>query len=187
LHLEWSDIKDGVWHIKTKPNCPTKYNQLGWSPKWGKERKIFLTPAAMSILESIPKVPSVGYQKNNPTPFPANFIFVVRDHKSLQGWRRTDQVTKTWKGLLKAARLPYDGPDCFIRHDLRRTWNVEAQNYKGVDEVLRAQQLGHSLTVNQRHYSGFVDEEMQKVLSKLKSSSGDNLIPFIQKERISNA
>jgi len=95
-------------------------------------------------------------------------------------------ITKTWKGLLKAAGLSYEGPDCFIRHDLRRTWNVEAQNYKGIDEVIRAQQLGHSLTVNQRHYSGNVDEEMQRVLSKLKSATGDNLIPFIQKERISS-
>lgn len=47
LHLEWTDITNGVWHIKPKPNCPTKYNQLGWSPKWSKERKIFLTPAAI--------------------------------------------------------------------------------------------------------------------------------------------
>lgn len=66
------------------------------------------------------------------------------------------------------------------------TWNVEAQNYKGVDEKLRAQQLGHSLTVNQRHYSGNIDDELQKVLSKLKSATGDNLIPFIQKERMRN-
>ena len=186
LHLEWNDIKDGVWHIKTKANCPTKYHQLGWSPKWGKERKIFLSPTALSVLESIPKVSSVGYQKNNPTPFPANFIFVVHDHKSKVGWRRTDQVTKTWKGLLKAAGLPYEGPDCFIRHDLRRTWNVEAQNYKGIDEIIRSQQLGHSLTVNQKHYSGIVDDEMLRVLTKLKSANGDNLIPFIQKERLKN-
>jgi hypothetical protein len=54
----------------------------------------------------------------------------------------------------------------------------------GVDEIIRAQQLGHSLTVNQKHYSGNVDDEMLRVLSKLKSANGDNLIPFIQKERM---
>ena len=97
---------------------------------------------------------------------------------------RTLLHNKTWQGLLKAAGLPYQVPGRLIRHDLRRTWNVEAQNFRGIDELMRAQQLGHSTTVNHLHYSGQVVEDMQRLVSKLKSATGDNLIPFIQKERI---
>ena len=182
LHLEWDDVKDGIWHLKRKPSCPTKYG-LGWAPKWGKERKVFLSPTAQAVLDSLPKVASVGWQQHPRMSYPANFVFVVRDHKSPEGWRRTDQINKTWRSLLKAAGLPYEGPDKLIRHDLRRTWNQEAQNFRGLDEVMRSQQLGHSTAVNHLHYAGEIDPDMQRLLAKLKASSGGNLIPFLKKDQ----
>ena len=49
IHLEWTDIESGVWFVREKPNCPTRFG-IGWGPKWGKERKIVLSPRALEIL-----------------------------------------------------------------------------------------------------------------------------------------
>ena len=39
LHMEWGDLKNGIWMIRNKPECITKEG-LGWPPKWGKHRSI---------------------------------------------------------------------------------------------------------------------------------------------------
>ena len=55
LHLEWEDIEDGFWHIRYKPNCPTKFG-MGWSPKWEKSRSIPLKSEALEVLENQPRI-----------------------------------------------------------------------------------------------------------------------------------
>lgn len=186
LHLEWGDIHDGIWEIKHKPCCPTHYG-LGWSPKWKKNRRVFLTPDALKILEALPKVHSVGYINNNPHPYPANFVFVIRDNKNLGGWRRVDCVARTWRGLLKAAGLPYEGADSFVRHDMRRTWNVEAKNVRGIDELIRSQQLGNSPVINRTNYAGEQDDETVKFLTKLRAGTSDNLLQYVKRPNIADA
>ena len=55
LHLELDDIKDGVWMIKSKPNCMTKEG-IGWAPKWEKSRMIPLFERSTGCL---------GFSKKN--------------------------------------------------------------------------------------------------------------------------
>ncbi|MBL6988673.1 MAG: tyrosine-type recombinase/integrase [Bacteriovoracaceae bacterium] len=181
FHLEWNDIQDGIWYIKYKPKCPTKYG-MGWKPKWGKEREVYLSPTALEILEYLPRHQTVGYTSSDSTPHLANFVFAVRDYNEQNpgGWRRVDNIKKTWKSLLKAAGLPHSGPDCFVRHDLRRTWNVEAKQFRGLNDEMRSQQLGNSVNVNNSNYAGQVDSEILKLRAKLQSSEGTNLLKFIR-------
>ncbi len=170
-----------------KNNCLLFLSMLGWKPKWGKERKIPLTTTAQAILDALPKVQTVGYMKNNPSAFPAHFIFGVPDDKIKGVWRRVDDIDKSWAGLLKAAGLEFCGPESFVRHDLRRTWNVEKKDFGGIDDLLRAQQLGHSQKVNQNHYSGHFNEETEKFLANLRSSQGDNLLRFIKRSKVESS
>ena len=78
--MEWKDIEDGFWHIRYKPNCPTKFG-IGWSPKWGKSRSIPLKPEALEVFENLPRV--------------SRWVFPKAD-----GTRR-DSLDKSWKTLLK--------------------------------------------------------------------------------------
>ena len=55
LHMEWGDLKNGIWMIRNKPECMTKEG-LGWSPKWGKHRHIPLLREALEVLDSQKKI-----------------------------------------------------------------------------------------------------------------------------------
>lgn len=180
LHLEWGDIVDGVWYIKSKPKCPTRLGK-GWSPKWGKGRPIVLTPTALGVLEMLPKVSSVGYIKGQVSPVPANFVFVVQDRKIPGGFRRVDDIDHSWRGLMKAAGLPDTGPDAFVRHDLRRTCN-EDKKRQGICDEQRAKELGHSVKVNLSNYTGEFNAEFEKFLTILHSTQGENLLEILKKE-----
>lgn len=180
LHFEWTDVVDGIWYIKSKPKCPTRLGE-GWSPKWGKERPIVLSPAALGVLKMLPKVPSVGYIKGQATPVPANFVFVVRDRNIEDGWRRVDDIDRSWQGLMRAAGLPDSGPDAFVRHDLRRTSNEEKKQ-QGIGDEQRAKELGHSVKVNQIHYTGKFNPELEKAYAIIRASQGENLLEILQNE-----
>jgi len=181
LHLEWQDVQDGVWSIRYKPKCPTRFG-LGWGPKWNKPRKIFLTSAAQEILNSLPKLNSVGYMIQNDEPIHANFIFVMRDNnpKNPNGWRRVDKIEKTWRSFLKKADIPFKGIEGLKKHDLRRTWNVEAKHFRGVEDEFRSIQLGNSVRVNNSNYRGTVDDEVMKMMMRIKESNGSNLIKYLK-------
>ncbi len=180
LHLEWGDIVNGIWYIKSKPKCPTRLGK-GWSPKWGKERPIVLTPAALGVLEMLPKVSSVGYIKGEDSPVPANFVFVVKDRKVEGGFRRVDDIDRSWQGLMKAAGLPDTGPEAFVRHDLRRTCNEEKKR-QGISDEQRAKELGHSVKVNLSNYTGEFNPELEKMFAIFRSSQGENLLEILKKE-----
>lgn len=88
LHAEWSDfdLDNGIWHIRYKADCPTK-DGLGWSPKWEKERSVFLFPEALEVLKSIPRVETVGFVQIRDNDgkitgleaHPASFIFAKKE------------------------------------------------------------------------------------------------------------
>ena len=53
------DLEKGVWWIKKKDFCPTKYG-LKWSAKRGKERKVPLLLETIELLKSMPRHQAVG-------------------------------------------------------------------------------------------------------------------------------
>lgn len=189
LHLEWPDIVDGVWRIRSKPNCPTRFG-IGWTPKWLKERDIVLTPVALRVLERIPRLASVGYISNDLTPYPANFVFTVKDrgkNKPLGQRRRADRISKTWKSLLRAAGVPCIGMDRIILHDLRRFKNMENKHVKNLSLEEMCEQLGNSAKVNQLNYKGEIDPkilEIQAQISKLQAKlleyQGGDAVSFLE-------
>ena len=178
LHLEWSDIENGVWRIRIKSNCPTTYG-IGWTPKWLKERDIVLSPVALRVLELIPKHQTVGYIANDPTPYAAQFVFTVKDrgaNKPVGQRRRCERVCKTWKNLLEAAGIPAVGFDKIVLHDLRRFKNMENKHVKNMSLEEMCRELGNSARVNQSNYKGQVDPkilEIQAQISQLQAKLQD--------------
>ena len=53
-HAEWVDfdLENGIWHIRHKPHCPTKFG-LGWSPKWHKERDVLTMKLGQTSLSEV--------------------------------------------------------------------------------------------------------------------------------------
>ncbi len=188
LHLEWIDIENGVWKIRHKENCPTQFG-IGWSPKWAKERDIVLSSLALRLLESIPKAETVGYITNDPKPYPAQFVFSIKDRgagKPAGQRRRVDKIDKSWKGLLKAAGVPYEGPEKLIPHDTRRFKNMENEHIKNKSLQERCEELGNSARVNQTNYKGKVDPKIQEIQAQINSLQakiseyrGDDEISFL--------
>lgn len=188
LHLEWPDIENGIWRIRSKENCPTQYG-IGWSPKWTKERDVVLSPLALRLLEIIPKSETVGYVTNDLTPYPAQFIFTVKDRgagKPAGQRRRVDKIDKSWKGLLKAAGVPFEGPEKLIMHDTRRFKNMENEHVKNKSLAERCSELGNSARVNQSNYKGKVDPKIQEIQAqisqlqaKIHEYQGDDEISFL--------
>lgn len=188
LHLEWTDIQNGVWKIRRKDNCPTQYG-IGWAPKWTKERDIVLSPLALRLLELIPKFETVGYIAHDPKPYPAQFVFTVKDRglrKPPGQRRRVDKIDKSWKGLLKAAGVPYEGPEKLIMHDTRRFKNMENEHIKNKTLQERCDELGNSARVNQSNYKGKVDPKIQEIQAqisqlqaKIHEYQGDDEISYL--------
>jgi len=173
-HLEWDDIdfKNRVIHLCFKPSCPTKYG-LGWKPKWGKERHVYLNEMALMILNSLPRLESVGYIKG--VPHPAQFVFVTQDrfNAGQKNWKRIDDPRYSWRLLLVAAGIwtaekeKLMTTDCpFHRHDVRRSWSAHAKQ-SGVFSVAEASAvLGHDPQVNIDHYGAEIEGKQlqQKML-----------------------
>ncbi|MGK5083241.1 tyrosine-type recombinase/integrase [Bdellovibrionota bacterium FG-1] len=172
IHLEWTDVVDRWVRLRSKPRCPTKHG-LGWKPKWGKDREVYLNDTALLILNSLPRVVSVGFVKGDPTPHPANFVFVTKDRKKggLTGvpWQRVTSIRECWRGLLKAAGMwtaDREGVMAdrlrFIPYDLRRSFSAHAKQRSGFSVEEASQVLGHDPAVNRQHYGGSVDVERLK-------------------------
>ena len=120
LHMEWEDVnfETCVWHIKEKPNCPTK-DKLGWSPKWGNERDVPLFPEALDILKAQPQrqnitgVVLIRDAENNIVDrktYPANFIFpkqeiVKTDSERIVRFTRVDSISKAWRTMKRKAGI----------------------------------------------------------------------------------
>ena len=138
LHLEWEDIEDGFWHIRYKPNCPTKFG-IGWSPKWGKSRSIPLKPEALEVFENLPRV--------------SRWVFPKAD-----GTRR-DSLDKSWKTLLKKAQVE----DLQIKDF--RNWANHILKHENLFTTKEASSyLGHSPMVNESHYEPISKERIyQKI------------------------
>jgi hypothetical protein len=68
--------------------------------------------------------------------------------------KRTTNIRANWAGALKAAGLPRDG--AHGAHNLRSYWKTEATK-RGLDEVLRQHQLGH--TVDQLNYQRVMQDQ----------------------------
>ncbi|PIU01002.1 MAG: hypothetical protein COT74_00385 [Bdellovibrionales bacterium CG10_big_fil_rev_8_21_14_0_10_45_34] len=183
VHLEWSDIANGIWHIRNKPECPTKYG-IGWTPKWSKERKIVLSPRALQILGQLPRYPVVmGYtrvpkeerlrarfegRKVEPVGYSAQFVFTIKDfNKGNEGGRRrVEDYGKTWDMLLRKAGLPDYGPSKLHPHDFRRFKNKQDE-YRGKTVEERAKQLGHAVAVNQTSYRGEDDDQILAIKAQI--------------------
>ena len=138
LHLEWEDIEDGFWHIRYKPNCPTKFG-MGWSPKWDKPRSIPLKPEALEVFENLPRV--------------SRWVFPKAD-----GTRR-DSMDKSWKTLLKKAQVENLQIKDF------RNWSNHILKHENLFTTKEASSyLGHSPMVNESHYEPISKERIyQKI------------------------
>jgi len=183
IHIEWTDIEDGIWHIKAKPNCPTRFG-IGWTPKWGKERKVVLSPRALEVLDRIPRYQVVlGYMtvpkeeflkarsrgvKIQPLGYPAQFVFSAKDYNSqtADGRRRVESYRKTWNMLLRKASLPDFGPNKLHPHDFRRSKN-KLDEYRGKRLKERAENFGHAPKVNQSNYRGEDDAQILAIKAKI--------------------
>ena len=175
LCLEWPDLDltNGVWELKVKPQCPTT-DGIGFKPKWGKERKIPLSQRAVKILRSIPIRESVGYVRNDPTPYPGQFVFTTRDYRKRwspnnRGWCKPNSIKKAWATLLKKAGLEYRGMDKHHLHDLRRLRNAIDQHIHGLSDQERSLKLGHSQKVNKEHYSSDFDQTIVNMSNEIRS------------------
>jgi len=188
LHFEWDDYDQNtrIWKIKEKPNCPTK-DRIGWKPKWGKEREVYLSDSALKILAMIPKVQSVGYvivdsaknrkgkKVNIRKAVPANFVFTVKDE--LTGiHRRVDGLRKSWSSLLEKAGVGEVGFDQFIIHDFRRYKNVISDCIQNMSLSQRSSQLGNTERVNATHYLGEASHDLIAVKGQLQGLTSKNLV-----------
>ncbi|MBT4289628.1 MAG: tyrosine-type recombinase/integrase [Deltaproteobacteria bacterium] len=180
LHAEWSDFDlkegEGVWTIRHKSDCPTK-NGLGWSPKWGKRRKISLLPEALKVLKTMPKRKSVGFVHVRDSsrkiidrkPYPAQFVFPKTEkHKTEQGktktfYSRTDSIKTSWSSLKRRS-----GVEKIQVKDLRTYFNHVLRSRYAFSSKEAGAYLGNSSYVNDMHYTPVSTKEMG---SKLNSVS----------------
>jgi len=174
LHLEFPDIVNGIWKLREKPMCPTKYG-MGWVPKCDGERDVALTPKALAIIEEIKaevmgqKI--VGYLKDEQTPYEAQFVFTINDYGRFNdgGRRRMNNVKKAWKSLLKAAGVRAYSFDSINFHDFRRYRNEMNDKIKGLSASERGKEIGNSPTVNKAHYTGQLDDELLQMAAEIRS------------------
>ncbi|NQU63254.1 MAG: site-specific integrase [SAR324 cluster bacterium] len=117
LHIELPDLdlNMGIWHIKFKPECPTKHGK-GWKPRWGKGRTIFLIPEAIELLRSIPIHESIGIipimnddiEVVGKEMVEAQFVFPKKkrvDNGSRLVYSRNDNIYNSWATLKRNAGI----------------------------------------------------------------------------------
>ena len=139
LHLEWNDVDENFsWHIKKKPNCPTK-DGIGWSPKWGKPRSVYLFPVAVTVLDSQEQI--------------SRWVFPKAD-----GSRR-DSLKRSWASL----KARHGIQDLQLK-DLRTWFNHHLKNKYGFTTKEASAYLGHSPRVNEDHYDPISLELIQQKL-----------------------
>jgi len=173
LHLEFTDIENGIWKIREKPMCPTKYG-MGWIPKCDGERDVALTPKALAIVEEIKAEVGgkkiVGYIKGEMTPYEAQFVFTINDYGRYNdgGRRRVDSAKKAWKSLLKAADVRSYSFEGINFHDFRRYRNEMNDKIRGLSAKERGREIGNSESVNKMHYTGQLDDELLQMAAEIR-------------------
>ena len=200
LHAEWTDLdfELGVWHLRHKPECPG-INGIGWSPKWGKERSIKLFPEALALLHSLPRLPTVGYVKDElgqQVAIPAEFI-LPKAQVRIVGSCPMKQKKGYYK-CVKCREFP-SRDECSFRqvvysrcdsikiawdsvckdagvinlrlHDLRRFFNRSVlQERLGFTPEEAGKYIGNSTQVNKDHYSPISFELISKKMAKISFS-----------------
>ncbi|NQU63617.1 MAG: tyrosine-type recombinase/integrase [SAR324 cluster bacterium] len=177
LHAEWGDFdfENGIWHIKTKPNCPTRF-RLGWSPKWYKDRGVLLFPEALEVLRRLPRVKSIGRVPIRDESgkivdhkiYPADFVFpkteisVEPDGTRTVVYSRIDSVKRSWSSMKNRAGVT----DLQIK-DLRTFFNLTLKNRFGFSSKEAGYYIGNSKEVNDLHYTPISIPQIQE---KMKSS-----------------
>lgn len=179
LHAEWPDfdLDRGIWKIRFKPNCPTKY-RLGWSPKWKKERDVILFREAVDLLRSMPIVKSTGTvnirDENRKIvdrkTYPADFVFpkkeVVRNGKDVTVfYTRVDSIKKSWGTLKDNAKVT----DLQIK-DLRTYFNHLLKSKYGFSTKEAGAYIGNSQEINDKHYTPVSLDAIQQKISSLNLS-----------------
>jgi integrase len=171
LHAEWEDfdLNQGIWHIKSKPKCPTLFG-LGWYPKWRKERDVILFQEAIDILSKMPKVKSSGKvairnEKGkiiDGKTYPANFIFpkkevrIMSDGTKKKIFSRVDSIKRSWASMKERAGVS----DLQIK-DLRTFFNHTLKSHFGFSSKEAGFYIGNSEEVNDLHYTPISTPQIQ--------------------------
>jgi integrase len=185
LHAEFKDfdLEKGLWHIRYKPNCPTK-DELGWGPKWNKSRVVSLLPEAIQILLSMPQEKSEGLvlirddngQIVERKRYPANFVFPKRvveitdsDQRKVQHMR-LDSIKNSWSTLKQAAGVT----DLQLK-DLRTYFNYTLKSTFGFTAKEAGAYIGNSAEINDLHYTPATLANMESKLRNLELSKAIGL------------
>ncbi len=176
LHAEFSDfdLERGIWYIRYKPKCPT-FHGMGWSPKWDKERDVFLMPEALELVRSLPrfnkvfgKIP-VRDEKGKIIDHqfkPASFLFPKREIWKEKGKRstcftRVDDIDRSWYGLREKA-----GVYNLQLKDLRTYFNWILVNHYHLSHKEAGSYIGNSEVINHRHYSPVVETILREKIEQ---------------------
>ena len=182
LHAEWQDfdLENDIWHIRIKPDCPTKH-ELGWSPKWKKKRDVILFQEALDILKSMPRVKSFGKvslrdEKGKIVEtniYPANFIFPKKETKKLPDgskevvYTRLDSIKKSWRSLKERAEV-HD----LQAKDLRAYFNHTLKSKFGFSSKEAGAYIGNSKKVNDLHYTPVSFSQIRAKMGLLSFNDG---------------
>ena len=145
--MEWQDVKNEVWMIRRKPNCPTEFG-LGWSPKWNKGRQVPLFKEALEVFESQPQI--------------SRWVF-----PKIDGTRR-GSLKRSW-GSMKERNRIVD----FQLKDFRTWFNHLLKSYYSFSSKEAASYIGNSPRINEVHYDPV---SMELVSRKVKDGAATKLL-----------
>ncbi len=154
LHLEIGDVDDGIWMVRRKPDCPTRFG-MGWSPKWDKPREVFLFPEANKVL--------VEQLTSSSRVIGCRWMFPKAD-----GSRR-DSIKRAWASLKKRHGIE----DLQVK-DLRTWFNHVLKSRYQFSTKEASSYLGHSPRINEYHYDPISPEVIR---AKLNASTVTHLLP----------
>ena len=180
LHAEWDDfdLDRGTWSIRIKPKCPTK-DEVGWTPKWRKEREVRLFPQAIDVLKAQPQPPEVfghvlvrddSRKLLRKERVPARFVFPKSETRLENGIRREhytriDNLSRAWIALKANAGIQKN----LQLKDLRTYFNtvvlIGACRFTNKEA---GAYIGNSVVINMRHYEAV---SHQVIEHKIKSIS----------------
>jgi integrase len=182
LQAEWQDfdLENGIWHIRIKPDCPTKFG-LGWSPKWRKSRDVILFQEALNVLGSMPKLKTFGKISKrdekgkvvDSTFYPSNFVFPKKETKKLPDgsikimYTRLDSIKKSWGSLKERAEVH----DLQVK-DMRTYFNHTLKSKFGFSSKEAGVYIGNSEEVNNLHYTPVSFSQIRTKMGLLNFNEG---------------
>ena len=183
LHMEWEDFdeKNGVWSIRSKPQCPTVYG-LGWKPKWDKWRQVPLFDDAIELLKSMPKhknvfgrVPVRDENKEiiRYETYSANFVFPKKEVNKKDGtieYYRVNYIYDGWKTLKKLA-----GVEDLQLKDFRTYFNHILKTKYNFTSKEAGLYIGNNAVVNDLHYSPYHLPTIREKMQGLKRGDGKSV------------